>query len=464
MSPWIAACKIDLKGFDDQRYRTLGGVLAKVTQGIRRVHERGLWLEVVTLLVPGFNDGEAELRALTRFLASVSPDIPWHVTAFHPDYQMTGPPATTARQLVRAAEIGRERACILSMPAICPAGSGPGKTRFARTAGKRSLPAPGIACRTIKLPAPANARNAGAQFPASGRPAAARMSARPRPAGRGGCRFESLMNRSANEFAQVRPPAVAGEFYPRPPDELRRLVADFLRQVPPGDAPAPKAIIVPHAGYVFSGPVAASAYARLAPARAAIQRVVLVGPSHYLPFVGLAAAGAEAFTTPLGLVPVDTEAVRQACRLRQVSVLDEAHAREHSLEVQLPFLQTVLDDFKIVPLLTGDVTDAQVAEVITALWGGPETCFVISSDLSHYCSYAVARELDLATSRAIEHLRPGRVAETQACGHIAICGLLRAALQHHLHARTVDLRNSGDTAGPRHEVVGYGAFVFEERG
>lgn len=270
------------------------------------------------------------------------------------------------------------------------------------------------------------------------------------------------MKKSANQFANVRPPAVAGQFYPRGPVELRRMVADFLRNVKPDAAVAPKAIIAPHAGYFFSGPVAASACARFAPARDVIRRVVLIGPSHHVPFQGLAASGADAFETPLGLVPVDTDAVRLICSLPQVSLVDEAHDREHSLEVHLPFLQIVLDEFKIVPLVTGNATDLQVAEVVAALWGGPETRFVISSDLSHYRTYAEACELDLATSRAIEEFRGDDISEPQACGRIPICGLLRAARQHGLHARTVDLRNSGDIAGPRNEVVGYGAFVLEE--
>jgi MEMO1 family protein len=270
------------------------------------------------------------------------------------------------------------------------------------------------------------------------------------------------MKKSANQFANVRPPAVAGRFYPHGADELRHMVADFLRNIKPDAAPVPKAVIAPHAGYIFSGPIAASACARFAPAREVIRRVVLIGPSHHVAFDGLAASSAEAFETPLGLVPVDTAAVRGICLLPQVALADEAHAREHALEVHLPFLQVVLDEFKIVPLLTGNVTDLQVAEVIGLLWGGPETRFVISSDLSHYHDYAEARELDLTTSHAIEEFRGEDISEPQACGRVSIRGLLRAAQPRGLHARTVDLRNSGDTAGPRNEVVGYGAFVLEE--
>jgi AmmeMemoRadiSam system protein B len=226
-------------------------------------------------------------------------------------------------------------------------------------------------------------------------------------------------------------------------------------------AAAPKAIIAPHAGYVYSGPIAASAYARLRAARDTVNRVVLIGPAHYVPFAGLAATSAEACATPLGTVPVDSEAVQQISQLPQVNVFDEAHAPEHALEVQLPFLQIVLGDFKIVPLLVGDASDADVTEVIEKLWGGDETRFVISSDLSHYHDYASARELDAATANAIECLRPEDIGREQACGYVPIRGLLLAAKTHGLRVETVDLRNSGDTAGPRSEVVGYGAWAFE---
>ena len=239
------------------------------------------------------------------------------------------------------------------------------------------------------------------------------------------------------------------------------MVEGFLREVKCADGPAPKAIIAPHAGYIYSGPIAAAAYARFAAARESIKRVVLIGPSHRVPFGGLAATRAETWVTPLGVIPVDTTAIQQLRPLRQVSVLDQAHAHEHSLEVHLPFLQVVLADFKIVPLVVGDASDEDVAEVIEALWDGDETRFVISSDLSHYHEYAMARDLDTATARAIESLKPQDIGESQACGRVPIRGLLHTARRHGLHARTVDLRNSGDTAGPRSGVVGYGAFVFE---
>ena len=261
---------------------------------------------------------------------------------------------------------------------------------------------------------------------------------------------------------QVREPAVAGSFYPREPAQVAALVdacmASAPEVVPTGTAP--KALIVPHAGFVYSGPIAATAYAQLAPVRSTIERVVLIGPSHRVPFRGLAASGASSFLTPLGAVPVDLDAVSKALALPQVRVLEEAHATEHSLEVQLPFLQRVLDDFALVPLVAGDASAVDVAEVIDALWGGPETLIVISSDLSHYSDYATARALDEQTTRAIERLEPEALDFESACGRVGVRGLLVVARRRGLRVRTLDLRSSGDTAGDRARVVGYGAYAF----
>lgn len=262
-------------------------------------------------------------------------------------------------------------------------------------------------------------------------------------------------------MSNVRMPAVAGMFYPADRGELRTMVHRFLDAVPPEPAAEPpKAIIAPHAGYPYSGPVAASAYARLRPLAETVTRVVLLGPSHRVGFYGLAASSAEAFHTPLGDVPIDQEAVAEACRLPQVQVLDQAHQMEHSLEVQLPFLQEVLGSFSLVPLVVGDAGPQDVGEVLELLWGGPETLIVISSDLSHYHDYDAAQRLDRATTAAIETLRPEGVDSEGACGRNPINGLLYVARRHGLQARTLDLRSSGDTAGPRDAVVGYGAYTF----
>jgi AmmeMemoRadiSam system protein B len=258
---------------------------------------------------------------------------------------------------------------------------------------------------------------------------------------------------------------VAGFFYPSDPAELEAAVAGYLEAASahaksqPAQTP-PKALIAPHAGYVYSGPVAASVYARLAPVRARIERVVLLGPSHRVPLPGLAASGADVFLTPLGEVPVDRQAVERLLRFPQVKLLEAAHEGEHSLEVQLPFLQRVLERFSLVPLSVGDATPEEVDAVLEELWGGPETLIVVSSDLSHYYDYDTARKLDAQTTQAIEALDPRGLGTDSACGRVPARGLLLAARRHGLSVETVDLRNSGDTAGPRHQVVGYGAYVF----
>ena len=258
-----------------------------------------------------------------------------------------------------------------------------------------------------------------------------------------------------------RPPAVAGAFYPSDPEELDQIVRSCLEGAEAQSSKAaPKALIAPHAGYIYSGPIAASAYARLASVRSSIRRVVLLGPSHVVPLVGLAASSADAFLTPLGRIPVDRAAVERVLALPHVELLDQAHAREHSLEVHLPFLQRVLDDFSLVPLVVGDASPEEVADVLDQLWGGPETLIVISSDLSHYHDYETARQLDAATSHAIENLSPEEIHGEGACGRVPVRGLLVVAKRRGLHAETIDLRNSGDTAGPRDGVVGYGAYVF----
>jgi AmmeMemoRadiSam system protein B len=258
---------------------------------------------------------------------------------------------------------------------------------------------------------------------------------------------------------EMRRPAVAGMFYPEGAEELHRQIAGFLAQVE-ASGPRPKAVIAPHAGYIYSGPVAASAYARIGSGRGIIERVVLLGPSHRYGFRGIAASSASSFLTPLGAIPVDREALEQALALPQVKTLDEAHLWEHSLEVHLPFLQEVLGEFRLVPLVVGESGPAEVAQVLEVLWGGEETLIVVSSDLSHYHDYETAQQLDEATSRAIEELRSEDVQFESACGRNPVNGLLHLAARKHLQAQTIDLRNSGDTAGERDRVVGYGAYVF----
>jgi AmmeMemoRadiSam system protein B/AmmeMemoRadiSam system protein A len=263
----------------------------------------------------------------------------------------------------------------------------------------------------------------------------------------------------------ARPPAVAGYFYPGSAGDLAGTVQGLLAAVSiPDGEPAPKAIIAPHAGYIYSGAVAASAYARLRPARGRITRVVLAGPAHRIALRGLAVPSAESFTTPLGAVPVDRESIAKLLTLPQAIVSDDAHAGEHSLEVHLPFLQAVLGEFAIVPFVVGAANAAEIAQALDLVWGGPETLVVVSSDLSHYLDYRTAQRIDAATTQAIERLRPGDIGRDQACGRIPILGLLELAQRRGLACRTVDLRNSGDTAGTKDRVVGYGSYLFYEQG
>ena len=263
-------------------------------------------------------------------------------------------------------------------------------------------------------------------------------------------------------MTDVRPAVVAGRFYPGAPmvlqADVRAYVGGAATPSPEGVI-LPKAVIVPHAGYMYSGAVAGFAYGRLAAGHDTIRRVVLFGPTHRVPVRGLALPAARAFATPLGTIDVDREAVAAALALPCVCESDAAHAFEHSLEVQLPFLQEVLGEFTIVPFAVGDATPREVADVIRLLWGGAETLIVVSSDLSHYHGYAEALAIDRATADNILALSP-TLDHEQACGATPINGLLLCARERGMRPELLDLRNSGDTAGDKSRVVGYASFAF----
>lgn len=258
-------------------------------------------------------------------------------------------------------------------------------------------------------------------------------------------------------------PAVAGMFYPAVPENLRTTVDACLensRSVALGDRP-PRALIVPHAGLVYSGVVAASAYRLLVPWREQIERVVLLGPSHYVAFTGMALPAADALRTPLGTIDLDKEAMSLIDDLPWVLKTDEPHAREHCLEVQLPFLQSVLDEFRVLPLVIGEAGDEQVFEVLERLpIGAGNTVLIVSSDLSHFHGYEEARRIDEQTARQIETLDTKGLEGRHACGYRGVRGLMRYAARHKLNVRCLDRRSSGDTSGDRTRVVGYGAWVF----
>ncbi len=258
----------------------------------------------------------------------------------------------------------------------------------------------------------------------------------------------------------TRQPAVAGSFYTADASRLADEVGQLLdTATSPRPGSSPKALIAPHAGYIYSGPVAANAYRMLRQAAGAITRVVVLGPAHRVYLAGVAVPCVEHFATPLGEIALDGHAIEALRELPQVSVSDRAHRHEHSIEVQLPFLQTVLGEFQLVPIVVGECDSAAAAEVIETVWGGAETLIVVSSDLSHYLPYQTARAADADTSRAIvaySHTLGGE----QACGAHAINGLMLVAARHGLGVEQLDLRNSGDTAGDRSQVVGYGAFAL----
>jgi AmmeMemoRadiSam system protein B len=260
----------------------------------------------------------------------------------------------------------------------------------------------------------------------------------------------------------VRRPAVAGHFYPSDTRELTAAVDTLLAEaygVGVSGTP-PKAIIAPHAGYIYSGPVAARAYATIGARRGSVRRAVLIGPAHYAWFQGIAVPSCVAFQTPLGVLSVDRSAIETLRGLPPIRIADAPHVREHALEVQLPFLQRALGEVEIVPLLVGDAQAADVATVLRLLWGGDETAIVVSSDLSHYHDADTARRRDVATADAIERGDGSSIGPDDACGFLPICGLLLETHARGLPARRLDLRNSGDTAGSKDRVVGYGAWSF----
>ena len=262
-------------------------------------------------------------------------------------------------------------------------------------------------------------------------------------------------------MSNIRQPAVANAFYPGSPVLLGSAVDDLLVACTPYSGRVPKALIVPHAGYIYSGATAALAYATLKPLRQQISRVILLGPTHRVAVHGLALPETRAFATPLGNIPLDLDAMAQLRDLPQIVFSDRVHAQEHSLEVHLPFLQRTLDNFRLVPLAVGEATPQAVAEVLDVLWGGPETLIVISSDLSHFLNYSTAQQVDRNTCQQILQL-DAQIRPEQACGAFPVNGLLLAAQQRGLTPQLIHLCNSGDTAGDKNRVVGYASFSFSE--
>lgn len=261
------------------------------------------------------------------------------------------------------------------------------------------------------------------------------------------------------QLTSIRKPAVAGTFYPEDGAELHHAVQRYLREGK-GAATPPKAIIAPHAGYVYSGPVAGSAFTAWTALRGQAELVVVVGPSHRVAFDGIAIPSAKYFATPLGLLPVEASAINEVSVFPFVRAYDAAHRYEHSIETHLPFIQETIGEVPIVPLVVGNAAPRDIAQVMQALWDRPGVLFSVSSDLSHYLTYEEAQATDAATTLAIEQNNPHEIGPDRMCGWLPVLGLLHVAARHQLRAHALDVRNSGDTAGDRGRVVGYGAYAF----
>jgi len=257
----------------------------------------------------------------------------------------------------------------------------------------------------------------------------------------------------------IRPAAVADIFYTANGTELAAQVSDFMDADEVTNI-VPKALIVPHAGYIYSGGTAGKGFALVKKLTAAVNKIVLIGPCHRVWIQGLAIPDCQYFETPLGKIEVDSKTLNELVKFPQVTISDQAHAQEHSLEVQLPFLQSIFDQFKLIPLVAGEVSEDAFIEVLEYLWGGEETLIVISSDLSHFLDYDAAVAIDNKTSQAIESFEAGSINSDMACGSAGIKALLSLAKNKNLHVKTIHQCNSGDTAGDKDRVVGYGTYAI----
>jgi MEMO1 family protein len=260
----------------------------------------------------------------------------------------------------------------------------------------------------------------------------------------------------------LRPPAMAGSFYPADPDELRKLVCGYIAAWPAPSAVKPaNAVVAPHAGYIYSGRVAAAAYAAIAPFATEFRKVVLIGPAHRVRLRGLAISSADAFLTPLGRVPLAVDDRDRLLEQPSITINDAAHEYEHSLEVHVPFLQVVCENFMLIPLVVGDASPAEVQAALEPFWDDARTLIVVSTDLSHFHDYDTAQRFDAETIRRMLELDYPRIHGDNACGCRAVNGLLRLLREKSLRLRLLATANSGDTAGPRDRVVGYGSFIVD---
>lgn len=258
---------------------------------------------------------------------------------------------------------------------------------------------------------------------------------------------------------EFRKPTVAGLFYPSETDNLSKLITDLLNQKPP--VSFTKMLIVPHAAYQYIGEILAQSYLHLFSRSQQIKTVVLLTPSHHIKFNGIAITSKDCYLTPFGEVIIDSDAMMTLLNFPQVVMFDDAHIKEHSIEIHLPFLQTILPSFSLVPLIIGETNSYNILEILEKLWEQEETLIIASMNLSHYQTYNIAQELDQRTSQAIESLHWQSLQTNQICNIHLISSLLQLAHQKSLTPKTIKVCNSGDLTGIKNRVVGYGAFIFQ---
>lgn len=475
---YMDAANIDLKAFTEDFYwRQTKGALKPVLDTLVYLKEHtDVWFEITTLLIPDENDSSEEITEQCDWIIkNLGPDVPLHFSAFHPDYKMRDKSHTPPATLKRARSIAMDKGIrhVYTGNIHDPEGGttychecktpliirdwhkiqkwsvdDEGRCKKCQTEiagvfdgppgdwGRKRVPIR-IGTKEIKI-APSISKRTDASEAQKKR------------------RFEP----SKNTNYKIMEPQVAGTFYPENPQILANAV-DQLIQSAPAPRMTPKALIAPHAGYVYSGQLAARAYNSLGQKVSSIRRVVLFGPPHRKAVNGIAVPSHQMLSTPLGPVPIDLTAIEKLKELDFVHEDDSPFENEHGLEVHLPFLQRTMENFEVIPALIGQTTPEQAAQALEAVWGGDETLIVISSDLSHYYNYDQAQKLDQAATAAIESLRVDKLHDEQACGRHAVKGLMVEAAKKNLRATNIDLRNSGDTQGGKDKVVGYGAYVFE---
>ena len=480
------ATNVDLKAFTKQFYRNLcGSDIEPVKETLKYlVHETNIWVELTNLIIPGENDNEKELRELSKWIRDeLTPTVPIHFTAYHPAYKLSNP-RTPTQTLLNAQKIALEEGLEFVYTGNVHNKSGEstycpncgnlliGRNRYELSEWSFAKESPGV-CPKCEREIPGHFNSSPgtwgqkrvpidiANFTSSFNNNDLKRNKEDNLNG-----YINNLDKKNCEIVKraIREPAVAGSFYSENTKSLFETLSNlFSASLPKAEAGNPKALIVPHAGYMYSGQIAANAFSNWINEKDLIENVVIIGPSHRVLFDGIAIPKMNIFKTPLGEVSLKNSFIEQLKNLPQVIIDDEPHRQEHSIEVQIPFLQKILGNFKILPLAVGRTSGEKVAEIIELLWGQENTRFVISSDLSHYKEYNTAQKIDEHTAKAIERMDYASINSHQACGCIPIAGMLIVAQKKDLNIKRISLLNSGDICKNKKNVVGYGAWSLAEK-